>query len=123
MFYKKFSIPFLLLAGSLGLLLLIQKTSLAGIIYHNAIAHSFLLLIFAAILFFVCFFSYQSYIHDKDLRWYILSTAFFVWGAFTFTNALIEPDFGWGNETLCKIADFYGPFLTSLILLGLLIPF
>src|SRR3989338_7108496 len=123
MFYKKFSIPFLLLAASLGLLLLIQKTALAGMYFHNAPAHSFVLLAFTATLFGIWFLSYQRFVRDKDLRWYILSVAFFIRGVFAFAHAVLVPVFGWGNEELFDISEHYGLFLASLLLWGLAIPF
>ena len=121
--YKKFSIPLLLLAASLGLLLLIEKTPLAGMEYHNTLAHSFILLAFTAVLFFIWFFSYQRFVRDKDLRWYFLSVAFFVRGVFAFAHAVLVPAFGWGNEALFDISEHYGLFLASLLLWGLIIPF
>src|SRR3989338_5615186 len=123
MFYKKFSIPFLLLAASLGLLLVIEKTPLAGMYFPNTLAPSFVLLAFTAVLFFICFLSYQRSVRDKDLRWYILSVAFFIRGVFAFAHAVLVPAFGWGNEELFDISEHYGLFLASLILWGLVIPF
>jgi len=115
--------PFLLLAASFGLLLLILKTPLAGIEYHNPLAHSFVLLAFTVVLFFIWFFSYQRFVRDKDLRWYFLSIAFFVRGVFAFAHAVLVPAFGWGNEALFDISEHYGLFLASLLLWGLVIPF
>jgi len=111
------------LAASLGLLLLIQKTPLAGMYFHNTLAHSFVLLAFTAVLFFICFLSYQRFVRDRDPRWYILSVAFFIRGVFAFAHAVLVPAFGWGNEELFDISEHYGLFLASLILWGLIIPF
>src|SRR3990167_843452 len=116
-------LPIFLLAASLGLLLLIQKTPLAGMYFHNPLAHSFVLLAFTAVLFFICFLSYQRFVRDRDPRWYILSVAFFIRGVFAFAHAVLVPAFGWGNEELFDISEHYGLFLASLILWGLIIPF
>ena len=121
--YKRISIPFLLLAATLGALLLVLKTPLAGMYFPNTLAHSFVLLAFTAVLFFICFLSYQRFVRDRDPRWYILSVAFFIRGVFAFAHAVLVPAFGWGNEELFDISEHYGLFLASLILWGLIIPF
>ena len=113
--YKLIS-PFLLLAASLGVLLLILKTPLAGIFYHNPLAHSFVLLAFTVTLFFICFLAYQRFARDKDTRWYILSLAFFIRGVFAFAHAVLVPAFGWGDEALFDISEHYGLFLAALLL-------
>jgi len=123
MLYKKFFIPFLLLAASLGALLLILKTPLAGIEYHNLLAHSFIMLAFSAALFFVWFFSYQYCVKEKDINWYFLTLACFILVVFYLTHSVLVPSFGWGNEELFDISEHYGLFLASLVLWGLVIPF
>ena len=123
MLYKKFSIPLLLLAASLGLLLLILKTPLAGIFYQNVLAHSFIILAFSVALFFVWFFSYQYCVKEKDINWYFLTLACFILVVFYFAHAVLVPSFGWGNEELFDISEHYGLFLASLVLWGLVIPF
>src|SRR3989338_7064405 len=121
--YKRISIPFLLLAAALGALLLVLKTPLAGIFYHNPPAHSFVLLAFTATLFSIWFLAYQRFARDKDTPWFFLSTAFFIRGVFAFAHAVLVPAFGWGNEELFDISEHYGLFLASLLLWGLAIPF
>ncbi len=123
MLYKKFSIPFILLASSLGLLLLILKTPLAGIFYQNVLAHSFIMLAFSAVLFFSWFFSYQYYVKEKDINWYIITLVCFILVVFYFAHAVLIPSFGWGNEALFDISEHYGLFLASLVLWGLVISF
>ena len=123
MFYRKLLIPFLLLAVSLAVLLLLVTTPLSQIFYHAVSAHSFLLLAIVAALFFIYFFAWQFYAQDKDPRWYVVSLAFYVLGIFSFAHAIMVPDFGWGSEELFDIFEHYGLFLTSLLLWGLIVPF
>jgi len=121
--YKKLSIPFLLLVASLGGLLVILKTPLAGIFYPSDLVHSFLLLAIVTVLFFVYFFASQLYAQDKDLRWFVIGLAFYTLGIFSFVHAVMVPAFGWGNEALFDISEHYGFFLASLVLWGLVVPF
>ena len=123
MFYRKLLIPFLLLAVSLAVLLLLVTTPLSQIFYHAVSAHSFLLLAIVAALFFIYFFAWQFYAQDKDPRWYVVSLAFYVLGIFSFAHAIVVPGFGWGSEELFDIFEHYGLFLTSLLLWGLIVPF
>ena len=123
MLYKKFFPPFLILAVGLGLLLILVKTPLAAVFYQSALAHSFTLLAITAILFFVWFFSNQFYAKEKDVRWQVVSSAFYLLGVFSFAHAVLVPAFGWGNEALFDVTEHYGFFLTSLLLWGLVIPF
>src|SRR3989344_5399617 len=120
--YKRISIPLLLLAASLGGLLLVLKTPLAGIFYHNPLAHSFVLLAFTVTLFSIWFLAYQRFARDRDPRWYILSIAFFIRVVFAFAHAVLVPAFGWGDEALFDISEHYGLFLAALLLWGLVIP-
>lgn len=113
---------FLFLGASFGILLLLAKTSLVSVFYISVLAHSFVLLAITTVLFFVCFFSYQYYVKEKELRWYILSLAFYVLGFFSFAHAILVPAFGWGSEELFDVTEHYGFFLTSLFLWGLIMP-
>ncbi|MBI5046104.1 MAG: PAS domain-containing protein [Candidatus Niyogibacteria bacterium] len=103
--------------------MLLVKTSLSSVFYASILVHSFVMLTIAAVIFFICFFSYQHYAKDKDIRWYVISLAFYILGFFSFVHAVLVPAFGWGGEELFDISEHYGFFLASLLLYGLIVPF
>lgn len=121
--YKSFIISLVILAVSLGVLLALVKSPLTPVFYPNILVHSFILLAITGVLFFVYFFSYQLYVKEKDIRYYIVGLSFYVLGVFGFIHSVMVPAFGWGNEALFDISEHYGMFLASFLLLGLIFSF
>jgi len=104
----------------------LANSALGQIEFHNHFFHSILLLITAVLAFYTAYAAYKSYGKNQDLRIFIISLSFYVFGFVFFFHGITIPDalhnFPWFNEAIFDVTEHYGLFLGSLVFLGLILP-
>ncbi|MDO8601302.1 MAG: HAMP domain-containing protein [bacterium] len=110
-----FFLPFLIF-------IFLKSNQLGGRSYHNPWVHSLLLLIICGVAFYAAYVAYRGYKESQSVNLFITSLAFYTFGFVFFLHGLTIPDFGLFSEDLFEVAEHYGLFLGSFILLGLILP-
>ena len=102
--------------------LFLFQSSLGNVQIHNTVAHSILIVAVCLICFYISIVAYYAYKISKDLRFFIITLAFCVFGFVFMLHGISIPDFFLGDKIIFEITEHYGLFLGSLICLGLVLP-
>ncbi|MEK7162347.1 MAG: cache domain-containing protein, partial [Patescibacteria group bacterium] len=113
--FAGFLLPFLIF-------LFLKNSSWGERFYYNPWVHSFLLLTICGAAFFASKAAYRGYKESEAVNLFLTSLAFYAFGFVFFLHGITVPDFGLFSEALFEVAEHYGLFLGSLILLGLILP-
>ncbi len=102
------------------------RSGLSDVFYFNYFAHSILLLSTCILAFYTSYVAYRGYLKNKNVRIFIISLAFYIFGFVFFVHAMSIPGLyvfgGTLNNAIFDITEHYGLLFGALILFGLVLP-
>ncbi len=101
---------------------LLMKNDFAGLSFESIVLHSMVISLTTALAFLIAYFSYQVYKKTHDLRVFIITLVFYIFGFIFFLNIISSSRWHFFNEKIFELTEHYGLFLGIFMLIGFILP-